>query len=103
MSLKTPSKPFEDSSDKTEEALYAYAVELFNNGEYENAFKYFQELDNYSDSSLYIANITLLLQEEMEKRIYDEASRLYEEANYSAALEQLSKIEDYPYTIELKQ
>lgn len=94
---------FEDSPEKAEKSLYAYAVELYNTGKYESAFGYFQELNDYSDSNLYVANITLLLQEKMQKRIFDEASRLFDEADYNSALEQLSKIADYPDTAELKQ
>lgn len=94
---------FEDSPKRCKEALYAQAKQLFDNGDYENAFGIFQNLNGYKNSDLYIADITLSLQEKMQKRIYNEAQRFFENGDYNSALVELEKIEEYPGSLELKQ
>ena len=78
-------------------------MDLYDTGSYEEAFAVFQQLQGYESSDLYIANITLLLQEKMQERIYKEACGLYESGEYRSALEELSKIEDYSNSVELIQ
>lgn len=87
---------FKDSKNKVNEALYKQGEYLYEQGNYEEAFKFFQDSNGYGKSSLYIADITLLLQEKMQKRIYNEGYRLFNCGEYSAALVELLKIEDYP-------
>lgn len=94
---------FDDSASRATEALYANAEDLYNKGEYEEAFSFFQQLQGYENSDLYIADITLLLQEKMQERIYKEAIRLFESGEYRSVLEELSKIEGYPNSVELIQ
>jgi len=94
---------FLDSKAKVNEALYGQGKFLYDNGNYEEAFKYFQDSNGYESSDLYIANITILLQEEMQKRIYNQALKLYKSKEYSSALAELSKIEDYADSAELIQ
>lgn len=94
---------FKDSKDKVNEALYNQGVELYNDEKYEEAFKFFQDSNGYDRSNLYIANITLHLQEEMQQRIFDEAYKLFDSEKYSDALVELLKIEDYPECDKLIQ
>ena len=94
---------FEESETKCTESLYAYAISLFNSEDYEEAFAIFQELKGYEKSDLYVADITLLLQKKMQERIFNEARRLFDNDEYSSALAELSKIEDYPGSSKLKQ
>lgn len=94
---------FEDSQALAKESMYYYAVDLYEDEKYEEAFSRFQELEGYEDSNLYIANITLHLQEEMKERIFNKANELFQSGEYRSALDELAKIEDYPKSAELKQ
>lgn len=94
---------FEDSESNVNKALYGQGVLLYNDGLFEEAFQYFQKTSGYEKSDLYIADITLHLKEKMQSRIYDEACRLFNIGEYSSALTEFSKIEDYADSSELIQ
>lgn len=92
---------FEDSESYVNEALYGQGVLLYNSNLFEEAFQYFQKTSGYKKSDLYIANITLFLKEKMQIRIYEEAYKLFSSGEYSSALTEFSKIEDYADSSEL--
>ncbi len=67
-----------------------------------SAFSIFQGLGDYKDSLLQVANITLDLKSEMEERIYNAALQYYESEEYTLALAELAKIENYEGSAEFK-
>lgn len=89
--------------DEADEPRYIYAQKLYNEGNLEQAFSIFQDLEDYKDSPLMVAHITLELQDEMKKRIYNAANRYYEAGEYDSALQELSAIEEYEGSLELKE
>lgn len=93
---------FAESKIKAKESRYAYAQQVYSEGNLELAFSIFQELGDYEDSLLMVANITLELKNEMEDRIYNAALQYYKLADYTSALKELSKIEDYEGSAQLK-
>jgi len=93
---------FGESAEKAKESKYAYAQQLYSEGDLEEAFSIFQDLGDYKESPLQVANITLELKTEMEERIYNAAFQYYESEEYTLALVELAKIEDYEGSIELK-
>ena len=88
--------------DEADQPRYEYAQKLYNEGNLEQAFSVFQDVGDYRDSSLMVAHITLELQDKMEKRIYDAAVQYYELGEYNLALEELSQLDDYEESSELK-
>lgn len=89
--------------DEADEPQYVYAQKLYKERNLEQAFSIFQDLEDYKDSPLMVAHITLELQDEMEKRIYDAANRYYEAGEYDSALQELAAIEEYEGSLELKE
>lgn len=57
------------SSDLAKQAEYAYAQQLFNDGKTEEALPYFQELDDYEESKLYVSKIISESEEEYQKSV----------------------------------
>lgn len=93
---------FEKSKEKAKESRYAYAQQLYSKGNLEEAFSIFQELGNYKESPLFVANITLELKKTMEKRIFNLAYQYFESGDYDSALNELLKIEDFEESSNLK-
>lgn len=70
---------------------YKYAVNLYNDEEYEKAYGIFTKLNNFGDSSKYKSYCNKYIQENK----YEEAIELYENGDYRKAYEIFISIKDY--------
>lgn len=94
---------FQDSSDLALKARYQYAIGLFQAKKYNEATLAFQELGDYEDSALYVAKIALALYEDQQKKVYNEAYKLYTAGEYQLALEDFESLKDYLDSEELAE
>lgn len=92
---------FKDSIEKIKEAKYKYAINAYDEEEYDIANKVFSELDDYADSSLYLAKINIKNAEKAKKKIYEEAHLKYRDKQYEEALELFSSILEYDKASEM--
>lgn len=77
---------------------YSKAVELMNNGEYEEACKQFQKLDGYKDSN---DKIDIINNECIPNEKYNKAVELMNSGNYDEARKQFEELRDYKDSNEL--
>lgn len=87
---------FLDSENRAKEARYIYAVELYNNGKYDEASLIFINLGDYKESKTYVAGTILTSFGEMQLAVYKKAVDYYENGYYDYALIELRKLDsDY--------
>ncbi len=92
------------SSDLAKQAEYAYAQQLFEDGKLEEALPYFQELDDYQKSKLYVSKIISESEDEYQKSLkYANAYIAYQEKRYDEALVAFLDLGDYKDSAKLAQ
>ena len=74
---------------------YNAAVELLNNGQYDEAIDAFYDLGEYRDSKEQIEHAEELREEAKKKADYDQAKRLFEAGDYDGAIDAFEELGDY--------
>jgi len=80
---------------------YAIAVSKYENGEYEEAQKYFIQLDNYSDSSKYLTDIGSILYSKAEECLTN--NEIAEGVRILDLIDEESEWNQYSIAVELRQ
>lgn len=86
---------FQDSEERIKQACYYMALTYLRSQEYDLAKTYFIKADGYEDSKVYLSKIELDQLEQSLEIVYEKAIQLYEQNNYTEAIELFSTLKDY--------
>lgn len=81
------------SYKKVREEKYVTALSAYEEENYEEALKIFEELGDYCEATIYVSDIRKIMEES--KKVYDEAYAWYEAKEYEKALEGFTSIVFY--------
>lgn len=83
---------------------YEKAINLFDQGSYDEAYKLFLELDDFQDSKTYATKVNKLIEDRNQKiQLYAEACDFYESEDFAHALEKFKELGDYEESERLAQ
>lgn len=93
---------FKDSSEMYDESMLKYAIQLYHNQQDERAYLIFQKLEGYKNDvrERYINKILLSKSTNIQNTIYADANKLFEEGDYSNALNLFKQLGDYEESSE---
>lgn len=83
------------SKDRITEIKYLLAKEYFDKGEYSEADALFKEIEEYLDSSAYVARIATMNDTKDKEAVYQKAISLMEDGEYEEAIKWFMDIEGY--------
>jgi len=101
ISLFTELDKFANSEDKLKEAQYKYAIQLYEDGEYDRSYKFFCDLTDYEESNKYAEKALLLSMQTAKERVYNKANEYFNEKKYDEAWTAYNQLGDYENSQEM--